>query len=131
MSRRLVVHVVVAVLSWLLFAYYWWLVSRRQLNPQTLQALTILTALVAALWVATVAWVGHNLRLARRLGERRQRRASIPELRPVDTLGRTVEREGAVPPALAPYLEIDIDEERGIKRMRSLGHAPQAEEVGV
>jgi len=68
---RQVLHTVVSILMWCLFGYYWWIVGRRSINPATLDALTVLAAIVVVGVLLTVAWVLHNLRLARKFGRRK------------------------------------------------------------
>jgi hypothetical protein len=68
---RHVIHTVLSILMWCLFGYYWWVVSRQQLNPSTIDALQMLAGLIVAGLLLTVGWVVHNVRLARRFGRRK------------------------------------------------------------
>ncbi len=78
---------------WCLFGYYWWVVAQRRINPATIDALAILGVLAVAGLALTVAWVAHNLRLARRLG-RRKGFAGPPETFETDHLQRPLVSPG-------------------------------------
>jgi hypothetical protein len=124
MQRRRLRQITLAILSWILFGYYWWLVSRRRLNPETLTALSILVAAVGVVWLITLFWIRHNKRLDRKSGNRRRSRRLGPGSLGVDTLGRIVERSGDVLLSQARYIEVDIDEELGLKRYHPFETAP-------
>jgi len=68
---RHVLHTIVSLLLWCLFGYYWWVVAQRRINPATIDALAVLGVMAVAGLVLTVAWVAHNLRLARKFGRRK------------------------------------------------------------
>ena len=124
MRRRRVSQITLAILSWILFGYYWWLVSRRRLNPETLTALSILIIAIGLVWLITLLWIRHNKRLARDGGNRRQHRRAGPESAGVDSLGRIIESSGDIPLTQADYIEIDIDPELGLKRYITADGAP-------
>ncbi len=120
MKRRKMRQITLALFSWMLFAYYWWLVSRRQLNPETLTALSILIVIIGLVWFCTLLWIRHNKALARRAGNRRKIRRSGPPNSGTDSLGRIIEVSGELALPDASYVEVDIDVELGLKRY----HAP-------
>ncbi|MFO7607571.1 MAG: hypothetical protein R6X35_00050 [Candidatus Krumholzibacteriia bacterium] len=68
---RHVLHTVLSLLMWCLFGYYWWIVAQRRVHPATIDALAILGLLACLGLTVTVAWVVHNLRLARKYGRRK------------------------------------------------------------
>lgn len=125
MQRRKMRQIALALLSWALFAYYWWLVSRRRLNPETLAALTILIVAIGTVWLVTLFWIRHNQLVARRAGDRRKKRRMPPPELSTDTLGRRIELVGELAPVDARYVEIAIDLEDGIKRYRGAEHPPE------
>ncbi len=125
MQRRLLGQGALAVLSWSLFIYYWWLVSRRRLNPQTLTALAILSVLVVGVCLTTLLWIRHNQRIARRAGDRRRERSPVAMEATVDALGRRLETLGHRALTEAVYVEIDIDDARGLKRYHTLATPPE------
>jgi len=124
MKRRKSRQIALALLSWALFAYYWWLVSRRRLNPETLTALTILIVVIGLVWLGTLLWIRHNKQVARRAGGRRKNRRPGPPDAGTDTLGRIVETSGEHALLEAHYIEIDIDSELGLKRYHAPSMAP-------
>lgn len=117
-------QIAVAVLSWALFGYYWWLVSLRRITPETLRALQILLVLVALIWAATALWIQHNRRRFGGRPDRRTRRDSRLELSRNDSLGRPIVVVGGEDLRVAPYVEISIDPESGHKRFEPHAHAP-------
>jgi uncharacterized membrane protein YbhN (UPF0104 family) len=64
-------HGVFAVLLWILFGYYWYVVGQRSINPATIDAVLGLGSLVAIGVILTMVWVAHNLRLSRKFGRRK------------------------------------------------------------
>ena len=103
MRERLrdIFHTVVAVLMWVLFGYYWYVVGQRTLNPSTVHSALALGALVVVGSLLTLAWVVHNLRLSRRFA-RRKAFPAPPEEFEADVLAR---------PVVAP----PVDDLRGAK----------------
>ncbi len=124
MQRRRLGQGTLAAFAWILFAYYWWLVGHRRLNPETITALVILFVLVAAVFLTTLLWIRHNKRIARRAGNRRKDRRPVTPPGKVDTLGRTLVDSGGTPLTEAVYIEIGIDEEQGIKRYETMDAPP-------
>jgi len=84
---RQLFHAIFAVLIWVVFVYYWSLVIRRPMNPDTKMALTALAVLTAITTVVLWVWVYHNIRLHRKFRDRRRarRQAVLPDH---DYLGR-------------------------------------------
>jgi len=124
MKRRKMRQITLALLSWVLFAYYWWLVSRRRLNPETLTALTILVVVIGLVWLGTLVWIRHNKQLARGAGNRRMHRRAGPPSATTDSLGRYVEVSGELSLLEANYIEILVDDELGLKRYYTPNGAP-------
>jgi hypothetical protein len=109
---RHLIHVVLSVAMWVVFAYYWRVVLGRDISPGNLRAVTILGVVVVAGLVATVLWVGHNLRLARKFAGRR--RATPEPLRPElthDTIGRPVAHPGLDELRAARVVDVMVDED--------------------
>ena len=86
---RHILHILISSAMWALFAYYWYVVSGRQVGDTTLRALGILSILILGGLVATFWWVSHNMRLARR-NRRRSAPPAKPETRDRDDLGRII-----------------------------------------
>ena len=119
MSRRLILHIVIAVIAWILFGYYWSLVARRQLTENTVSAVQILLILVLAIWGLTGLWVQHNRRRYAGRPDRRTRRSASGPAPETDAIGQVLRIEGD-PRALAraPIVEIEVDGETGEKVFR-------------
>ena len=126
MRRKRVGQGALAAASWLLFIYYWWLVSRRRLNPETVISLSILAVLVGAVCLSTLLWIRHNKRIAQRAGDRRKHRLPLPPSRRTDALGRELLDQGELPVTDAPYVEIEIDDDSGHKRYLAMSAPPLA-----
>lgn len=131
MSRRLLLHTLAAALAWALFGFYWWLVSRRRVTSETMQALQLLVLIVAGIWAATTLWIHHNQRRFGGRPDRRQRRTSRLELSPQDSLGRRVEVRGDVDLRTAPYVRITIDAETGEKCFEAFRRPPERHETAL
>ena len=124
MKRRKMRQITLALLSWILFGYYWWLVSRRRLNPETLTALMILVVVIGLVWLSTLFWIRHNKQIARGAGNRRMKRRAGPPSASTDSVGRYVEVSGDLPLLEANYIEIMVDDELGLKRYYAPSSAP-------
>lgn len=127
-NARLLFHTIVAVLSWGLFGYYWWLVSQRRVTSETVQALQMLALLIGIIWAATTLWIHHNRRQHATRPERRLRRRSLLTLPQADALGQPVDIEGPVALEHAAYLELRVDPETGSKHITTFTHAPQTQD---
>lgn len=82
-------HVTIAVLFWIVFFYYWHLVSRRPLNPETITALVSLGSLAFLTILYLVFWIFHNIRIFNK-AERRSARRAGPREPNQDWLGRWI-----------------------------------------
>ena len=109
---RHLLHVLVSIAMWGLFGYYWRVVLGREMGEGTLRALVILGLVVVLGLAVTVAWVGHNLRLARKFADRRRRVRHVdePELAR-DTIGRPVTHPGLERLRAATVVDIAADPE--------------------
>ena len=75
---RQLLHAIFAALMWVVFVYYWSLVVRRPMNPDTKMALTALAILTVVTSVGLCVWIYHNIRLSKKFeGRRRERREVI------------------------------------------------------
>lgn len=123
MSRRLLLHILVAVLFWVLFGYYWGLVARRRITENTIEAVQILALLVTLIWAVTTVWIQHNRRRFAGRPDRRTRRSAsgdVEALMACDTIGHAVQIEaGEAGLHGAAYVEIDVDEENRVKVFRA------------
>ncbi len=131
MRRKRVGQGALAIASWILFIYYWWLVSRRRLNPETVTSLLVLVVLVASVFLFTLVWIRHNQRIARRAGDRRSQRRPLPAAGTVDTLGRALLDQGELRVTEAAYVEIEIDDDAHIKRYEAMSAPPLAVEASA
>lgn len=104
---RQLLHAVLAVLMWVVFVYYWNLVIRRPMNPDTKTALVALAVLTAVTTVLLCIWIYHNIRVHRRFrGRRRARReAALPDR---DYLGRRLMLEDAATLRRAGSIEVSV-----------------------
>ncbi len=100
-------HVVIAVLLWIVFGYYWWIVLRRPMNPDTRTALTILAILVLAGIVCLTLWVFHNMRIYRTHHRRKERRKVI-FAHDRDYLGRRIVIDDPYALRRSNYIEIEV-----------------------
>jgi len=115
MKRRVLSQGTLALIAWALFAYYWWLVSRRRLNPATVSALTILFTSVGIVCLLTLFWIRHNQQVAKNAKGRRKDRRRIPLDEDYDVLGRRIEELGPEPLFLSNYVEIEVSEQDQVK----------------
>ena len=84
---RTIIHIVMGILLWVVFAFYWYLVMKQPISEQTERALIIIGTIVAIITVFDWFWIFHNVRIARNT-RRRGRRAEPPQPR-TDFVGRT------------------------------------------
>ncbi len=112
---RLVLHVALAVLGWILFVYFWRIVGERGLSPGALISLVAMAVFLAAVIISTTLWIMHNLKIART--NRRKGRREVPELAyRRDKIGCTIENEDFESLREARLIEIDIEGDRKIYR---------------
>ncbi len=119
MTRRLLTHILIAALSWGLFGYYWGLVARRRITPNTIHGIQVLLILVLLIWAMTGLWIQHNRRRYAGRPDRRTHRTVSNTLPLIDSIGQTIEIDGGSPLTVADYVEITIDVETGHKHFRS------------
>ena len=84
---RNVLHIVMGLLLWVVFAFYWHIVMQQPISDQTERALVIVGTVVAVITIFDWFWIFHNVRIARRT--RRRGRRPEPVSPKVDFLGRT------------------------------------------
>lgn len=106
---RNVLHILLGILLWVVFAYYWYLVVQRPITGHTLLALIIVGSLVAGIALFLVIWILHNRRIARRKDRRKDRveNASVPEK---DFLGRRFVESDEASLKRAGYIEVHLVE---------------------
>jgi hypothetical protein len=114
-SVRLVLHVALAVLGWVLFIYFWRIVGERGLSPGALISLVAMAVFLAAVVISTTLWIMHNLKIAR--SNRRKDRRDVPELTyRHDKIGYLIENEDFETLREARLIEIDLTGEKKIYR---------------
>jgi hypothetical protein len=104
---RNAIHVVASLVVWCLFGYYWYLVSKTQINRSSLEALVILSAIVVVGLVLTLLWVAHNRKLARR-NRRTTPPSTVPETFDFDYLGRPLDRPQVGQLKAAQIIDIEV-----------------------
>ncbi len=104
---RQVIHGLVSILLWIVFFYYWFLVTHQSAGAGVLLAVKVLAVLVLVGVVATILWVRHNERLARR-DRRHEPRTSPPEVLDTDHVGRRVASPGLEDLRRAKVTEVSI-----------------------
>lgn len=123
-SRRLLSHIVIAVLSWALFGYYWGLVAQRRITDNTIRGIQILLVLVLVIWSFTAIWIQHNRRRFAGRPDRRTRRTVSHAPGPTDAIGQTIQiADGAALQAAACVdvsVEVETDPETGTETRRKL-----------
>ncbi len=112
---RLVLHVALAVLGWVLFVYFWRLVGERGLSAGALISLVAMAVFLAAVIISTTLWIVHNLNIART--NRRKGRREVPEL-PYrqDKIGYTIENDDFESLKGARLIEVGIEGNRKVYR---------------
>ena len=108
---RQILHSIIAVLLWFIFAYYWTIVFRRPMNPDTKTALIALSVLTLVSAVCLVVWVFHNIRVFRTVQHRRRHRreASEPDR---DYLGRRMVMENLDVLKRSNHVEVGVVRDR-------------------
>ncbi|MCZ6767379.1 MAG: hypothetical protein O7D32_10665 [bacterium] len=86
---RNILHALLALLLWVVFGFYWYLVMSRGMSQDTKTAIFTLSALSILSALGMITWIYHNVRIYRKLGRRSARRAnvSVPSF---DYMGRWV-----------------------------------------
>lgn len=108
---RHALHTVLSLLMWCLFGYYWWVVAQQRVHPATIDALAILGLIAVLGLVLTVAWVAHNLRLARKFGRRKGFPAPV-ETFATDHLHRPLVSPGLETLRAARIVTVSLDEQQ-------------------
>ena len=116
---RTILHLLLGVLLWVVFAYYWYIVMQRPITAETQRALLIVGSIVAAITLFDLGWIVHNVRIARR-SRRRNRRpdAAAPS---TDFLGRTFMAQSDEALRRARYIEVHVVE-MSDDQARATGH---------
>lgn len=115
---HVLLHALVLVAGWGLFAGSWWLVLQRPRDTAGLSQLVIGAVIVMP--AITLAWIAHNIGIHRRKGPRRGV-APVPLRYDVDFNGRRIEADW---PALQNARTVVIERGDGVKRYVS-GPDPQ------
>lgn len=86
---RNILHALLALLLWVVFGFYWYLVAHRGMSEDARMALIILSSLSIFSALGMFVWIYHNVRIYRKLGRRSGRRAkvSVPSF---DYMGRWI-----------------------------------------
>jgi hypothetical protein len=100
----------VSILLWIVFGYYWYLVTNQALSSGVILAIKVLSLLVVLGIITTVYWVHHNERIALR-NQRNTPRPSPDEKLDRDHIGRRVDSPGLAAIKLARVTEIDINDD--------------------
>lgn len=101
-------HALVAVAGWLVFARFWLIVFYRTPPAEAARGVLLLALLLILAVAVTLGWVRHNIRLFRH----RDRRRLPPEVRASfasDALGRPVAGPAWEEVRLAPEVEISVE----------------------
>jgi hypothetical protein len=102
-----VLHVVGAVLMWVVFAVYWRIVAQRPLNPETKTAIVSLAILSLFTMIYLGFWVFYNIRISERHGRRKVKRRKRKD--PIqDYLGRWIVVDNPRAVRTARYVEVDV-----------------------
>lgn len=104
---RTFLHVVLAILLWIVFGGYWLIVFRRPINSETATAIVTLGALTFLAMIYLYAWMVYNVRLAKTLPKRVRRRRGMRG--PIqDFLGRWIVVDHPTRVMKANYVEVEV-----------------------
>jgi hypothetical protein len=118
---RRVLHTVLAMIGWVLFAYWWWLVFRRVNATEVRYTLWFIGIALAVITLVTALWALHNLRVARRFGPRTKMR-EVREDFSRDTVGRPVTLPAVPHECLtAPFILVRIEDGTKVYESRAAG----------
>lgn len=117
---RKLLHLLLSAALWCLFFYYWQIVSAQSVGQGTVLAIKVLAVATVVIFVATVWWVGHNIRISRRNRRQGERPALAEELER-DILGRQVSAPPLGALRTAGVIEIEIEPDRKIYRIAQAG----------
>ncbi|MCK4351024.1 MAG: hypothetical protein KAX13_09200 [Candidatus Krumholzibacteria bacterium] len=117
---RLAFHVAIAVVGWILFAYFWRAVGERGLSPGAVISLIAMAIFLAIVIIMTTLWIVHNLRISRR--DRRTGNRPVAEV-PYhqDKIGHTIEGEGFDSLRSADMIEVAVEGGKKIYRRAKAG----------
>ncbi len=104
---RHVFHVLISLLMWFLFGYYWYVVSKREVGNDTIQALVVLSIVIVVGIIGTLWWVAHNKRLAKR-NRRNSPPPVVPEYFEMDYLKRPIVAPDISTLQAASIIDIDL-----------------------
>jgi len=113
------VHLVLALLGWVLFGWFWFQVMTRTPSDESAVGVLVVGVLLVASFSLTVAWIRHNLILSQKHEGRRSRVQAVTPDWSHDVLGRTVAGPGWEALQEADHVEIEIDEAAGRKTYRA------------
>lgn len=122
---RRALHTLIALAGWVLFIYWWWIVSRRVSPSEVRWTMWFIGLAMAAIVLSTALWAAHNLRVFRRKGPRTQLRDITPDFTH-DTVGRRIDMPGVAGDCLTAAIVV-VRIEDGAKVYRALpptGGAP-------
>lgn len=104
---RNALHAIAAGLLWIVFVYYWSIVLRQPMNPDTKTSLIVLSILTASALVCLAAWIAHNVRIYRTSNRRKNRRSggSPPDR---DYLGRILVFEQPDALRRSNYIHVEV-----------------------
>lgn len=119
-------HGVLAVCGWILFAYFWRVVTTVGLSAGARTALFAMVIFLAILLVLTTWWIAHNLRIARK-NRRRKTLEPVEKLYLFDVCGLRVEMPDHALMKSASVIEIAIDDSR--KTYRAMADRRRGESV--
>ena len=117
---RMAFHVAIAVVGWVLFAYFWRVVGERGLSPGAVISLIAMATFLALVIIMTTLWIVHNLRISRsdrRTGNRHV--AEVPYHQ--DKIGHTIESEGFDSLRNADMIEVAVEDGKKIYRRSKAG----------
>ena len=110
---RIAFHVAIAVVGWILFAYFWRVVGERGLSPGVILSLIAMAIFLAAVIIMTTLWIVHNLRISR--SDRRTGNRSVAEvLYQQDKIGHTIEGEGFASLRSANMIDVAVKDGKKI-----------------
>lgn len=104
---RTVLHLVLALLGWVLFGAFWIRVFYRTPPSDSAVGVLVVGILLVVSVSLTVAWIRHNLVLSESFGDRRRQVREVPEDWSRDRLGRPV--QGPAWETLRSSSQIEID----------------------
>lgn len=109
-TMRNLVHNLFSILLWILFGYYWYVVSGRRISWETFEAVLVLAIISLAGLLVTLWWVQHNLAIAGR-NRRAGARGVRPETLTHDTLRRPIAGPGLAVLKSAKRIVVGLDDQ--------------------